>query len=76
MIIPSFKAGILSFIKKVVQSIPLGTKGSLYVFGESLDGSLGLSDNISRSIPVQLVTDTNCSKLSGGRNFFLAINSD
>ena len=66
MILPSFKAGILSFIRQIsVPAVPTDQL-KLYMFGLNTSGQLGLGDTTNRSIPVQVGTDTNWSTASCG----------
>ena len=71
MIIPSFKAGILSFIRMLVPSVP--TEGYLYSWGLNSSGRLGLGDIVNRSSPVQVGTDTDWASVSGGGSHTHAI---
>jgi len=78
VIIPSFKAGIISFIKKIVSSGPSEPSGKLYMWGSNQNyGQLGLGDSFgNRSSPVQVGTDTDWSKISTGSFSSAAIKSN
>lgn len=52
------------------------TNGTLWVWGEGTAGQLGLGDALNRSSPVQLGTDTDWSKVSGGVAYTLALKTN
>jgi alpha-tubulin suppressor-like RCC1 family protein len=75
MIIPSFKAGILTFIRKIVAAIP--TNGKLFIWGNNNAGQVGNSttgvvpaQNVSS--PVQVGTATDWNVVSFGNGHILA----
>ena len=52
------------------------TDGTLWTWGTSGDGSLGLNDNTRRSSPTQVGTDSDWSKPNAGRDVQAAIKTD
>lgn len=52
------------------------TNGTLWSWGTSTDGALGLGDTVARSSPVQIGTRTNWSQIEGGLTHALALTND
>ena len=52
------------------------TDGTLWTWGNGSYGLTAQNDNIERSSPIQVGTDTNWSKIGGGSHHFLATKTD
>jgi alpha-tubulin suppressor-like RCC1 family protein len=72
MIIPSFKAGILTFIRKIVAAVP-PTPKKILTSGNNFQGRLGLGNTTNQSSPVQVGTGTDWSTAVGGGAHVIAI---
>lgn len=73
MLIPSFKAGIITFIRKVVAAVP---NEKLYTWGLGTFGRLGLGDTATRSSPTQVGTGTDWESSQGTLLSNFGIKSD
>jgi len=58
------------------RSAAIKTDGSLWMWGDNTDGSLGLGDTTDRSSPTQVGALTTWKKLVMGRDFSLALKTD
>ena len=56
--------------------VALKTDGTLWVWGNDSDGSLGLNDTTARSSPTQIGSDTDWSVFAAGTNSAIAVKTD
>jgi len=57
-------------------SFGVQTNGTLWVWGENINGELGLNDTTNRNAPTQIGTDTNWVSVIAGEDHTIAIKSD
>jgi alpha-tubulin suppressor-like RCC1 family protein len=57
-------------------SFGVQTNGTLWVWGENINGELGLNDTTNRNAPTQIGTDTNWVSIIAGEDHTIAIKSD